>query len=164
MYKYKIGIRPSDAFGVEIEFEGTELEKICNCCDVPLEYSLCHKAFAPKYNSWYLDLDLTVTKEKNGKFFGGEFTSRILRDDVKSWGELENICSLLINNNALSTPNCSTHITLDVSDYLKTPEDFKIFCVSDLCCIRNSHVHLVKSSIIVRKKCAPECVGVLCDP
>ena len=128
MYKYKIGIRPSDAFGVEIEFEGTELEKLCNCCDVPIEYSLCHKAYAPKYNNWYLDLDLTVTKEKNGKFFGGEFTSRILRDDVKSWGELENICSLLINNNALSTPNCSTHITLDVSDYLKTPEDFKIFC------------------------------------
>jgi hypothetical protein len=40
-------------------------------------------------------------------------------------------------------------------------KDFKIFCESDLYCIRNSHVHLVKSSTIVKKYRAPECVGAL---
>ena len=30
--------------------------------------------------------------------------------------------------------------------------------------MRNTHVHLVKSSTMVRKKCAPECVGILCGP
>ena len=46
----------------------------------------------------------------------------------------------------------------------KSIKDFKICCVSDLYCIRNIHVHLVKSSTMVRKKRALECVGTLCGP
>ena len=128
MYKDKIGIRDTDSFGVEIEFEGAELVNLYNSCNVPVDYSLIHKLFAPKYNTWYLDLDSTVTKEVNGIFYGGEFTSRILRDNEESWAELRDVCSLLIDNNALSTPNCSTHITINVSKYLRTVEDFKLFC------------------------------------
>lgn len=48
--------------------------------------------------------------------------------------------------------------------WTKVRKDCKIVWVFDLKCIRNTHVHLVKSSTIVRKKRAPKCVGILWGP
>ena len=48
--------------------------------------------------------------------------------------------------------------------FLKIIKDWSIFCVFNLYCIKKNHVHLLKLSAIVRKKCDSKWVGTSCGP
>lgn len=117
-------------YGAELEFEKVNLNRVYRALknEIPLEYILYHRLYNPDYKSWYLDIDETVTNEINGNFYGGELSSRILTDVYSDWKELENVCHSLEEVGADITPNCSTHITVDISKYLSNPNFFKTLC------------------------------------
>lgn len=118
-YRYDIGLGDKYLFGTEIEFSGVYLDnlsKLFRESGSPVKYVLHHKSTGfIKYDEWYLDIDSTVTKKENGRFFGGELSSRILTDKSNSWRELKDICYLLKKAGANVNINCSNHIRVNLS-------------------------------------------------
>lgn len=88
----KIDISTKYTFGIEIEFENTELNNI-------------------KYGKkWDVKEDDTTTIKIDGASIGGEVSSPILRDTEKCWKDVEHICNYLKNKGALVTPKTGGHI------------------------------------------------------
>lgn len=118
-YRYDIGLGDKYLFGTELEFTGVYLDnlsKLFRESGAPVRYALHHKSSGfTKYDEWYLDIDSTVTKREDGRFFGGELSSRILVDKYRAWAELKEICYLLKKAGAVSDYNCSNHIRVNLS-------------------------------------------------
>lgn len=118
-YRYDIGLGDKYLFGTELEFTGVYLDnlsKLFRESESPVRYALHHKSSGfIKYDEWYLDIDSTVTKREDGRFFGGELSSRILVDKTRAWMELKEICYLLKKSGAYADYNCSNHIRVNLS-------------------------------------------------
>lgn len=118
-YRYAIGLGDQYSFDTELEFTNVYLDDISKLfreSSLPVKYALHHKSTGfTKYDEWYLDMDSTVTKKKDGRFFGGELSSRILVDKRNTWMELKDICCLLKNAGAGVDDTCSNHIRIDLS-------------------------------------------------
>lgn len=129
-YRYDIGIGSKYLFGTEIEFTGVYLDSLTKLFkenNSPVRFALSHKSTGyTKYDEWYLDKDGTVTKEDDGKLFGGELSSRILTDKKKAWIELKDICGLLKKAGANANYNCSNHVRVNLSSIQNEPYFFEV--------------------------------------
>ena len=108
----------NNTFGIEIEFEGVYLKELAKSfykTDLPILYQTFHKEFKPKYDVWYLDSDMTVSRYLNSDFKGGELSSRIFYSIDDCRDEIHDVCSILKDEGAYSSLFCSNHITVDVS-------------------------------------------------
>ena len=126
-----IGFNDKYKFGVEIEFANDEkiLDEIYYDSlkyFIPIKFQINHKLYLIFFNRWILDHDLSVSKNINGKYYGGEVSSRILTDDIESWKELKKICKLLKSNNSYIDTHCGGHINIDISSYLNNPKFFEV--------------------------------------
>lgn len=126
-----IGFNDKYKFGVEIEFANDEkiLDEIYYDSlkyFIPIKFQINHKLYLNFFNRWILDHDLSVSKNINGKYYGGEVSSRILTDDIESWKELKKICKLLKSNNSYIDTHCDGHINIDISSYLNNPKFFEV--------------------------------------
>ncbi|MDE5889112.1 MAG: amidoligase family protein, partial [Bacilli bacterium] len=119
MYRYDIGLGNKYLFGNELEFTGVyleELSKQLRSSSLPVRYAINHKSRGyTKYDEWYLDLDSTVTRKEDGKYFGGELSSRILTDKKKIWMEVKDICDVLKYVGAYVNERCSNHVRVNLS-------------------------------------------------
>jgi len=129
-YRYDIGIGNQYLFGTELEFTNVYLDNISKLfreSKLPVQYALHHKSIGiPKYDKWYLDIDSTVTKREEGRFFGGELSSRILVDKRNAWMELKDICYLLKKAGAGVNDTCSNHIRVNLACIQNEPYFFEI--------------------------------------
>lgn len=129
-YRYNIGLKDKYRFGIELEFTNVYLDnlsKIFRESTLPVRYALHHKSTGfTKYDEWYLDIDSSVTKKINERFFGGELSSRILVDEKDTWEELKAICNILKNAQATVNDNCSNHIRVDLSGVKNTAYFFEV--------------------------------------
>ena len=126
-----IGFNDKYKFGIEIEFANDEkiLDEIYYDSlkyFIPIKFQINHKLYLNFFNRWILDHDLSVSKNINGKYYGGEVSSRILTDDIESWKELKKICKLLKSNNSYIDTHCGGHINIDISSYLNNPKFFEV--------------------------------------
>ena len=80
LYRDKINVSSDISFGIEIEYESLELEKI-------YEYFVNNNLF------WDIVSDSSLNN-------GNEIVSPILNDSIKSWNELKIICNFLKKHNA----------------------------------------------------------------
>jgi len=129
-YRYSIGLDDKYLFGTELEFTNVYLDDISKLfreSPLPVRYALHHKSTGfTKYDEWYLDMDSTVTKRKEGRFFGGELSSRILTDKKEIWIELKDICYLLRKAGATINDTCSNHIRVNLSCIKNEPYFFEV--------------------------------------
>lgn len=118
-YRQDIDIGDKYLFGTELEFTGVYLDnlsKLFRDNKAPVKLALNHKSTGfTKYDEWYLDLDSTVSKRKDGRLFGGELSSRILVDKKKTWLELRDICDILKSAGASINGTCSNHVRVNLS-------------------------------------------------
>lgn len=89
-YRDSLNFSCSDTFGTELEFEEADVEFI--------EQNL--------FNDWILKEETTVRN-------GAEVNSPILHDDIELWSDLKKMC-LFLSDNAVSGPNCASHIHLGI--------------------------------------------------
>lgn len=129
-YRYNIGLGDIYLFGTELEFSNAYLDhisKLFRQSSLPVRYALHHKSTGfTKYDEWYLDMDSTVTVRKEGRFLGGELSSKILTDTKTTWKELRDICSLLREAGANVNDTCSNHIRVNLSCIKNEPYFFEI--------------------------------------
>lgn len=129
-YRYNIDLGDIYLFGTELEFSNAyldDLSKLFRESSLPVRYALHHKSTGfIKYDEWYLDMDSTVTVRKEGRFFGGELSSKILTDTETTWNELRDICSLLRKAGANTNNTCSNHIRVNLSCIKNEPYFFEI--------------------------------------
>ena len=100
-YRDTLNLPKELTFGVEIEYENTQKEKVDNYINRHL-------------NGW-------ISKRDGSLFTGGEINSPIMTDDIKYWKELEKICNYLEKKNADTSHNAGGHIHIG-SSILK-PDD-----------------------------------------
>lgn len=129
-YRYDIGLGNKYLFGTELEFTNVYLDDISKLfreSSLPVRYALHHKSTGfTKYDEWYLDMDSTVTKRQEGRFLGGELSSRILVDKKNVWMELKDICCLLRKAGANTNDTCSNHIRVNLSCIKNEPYFFEV--------------------------------------
>lgn len=153
-FRYDIGLGKKYLYGTELEFFGVYLDELSQTFRseyYPVRFALNHKTRGfTKYDEWYLDIDGSVTKRQDGRFFGGELSSRILTDQKKIWMELKDICHVLKHSGAIVNENCSNHVWINlwsVSDTRYFLEilikliilyeiDMRLFYMGGIYCIR----------------------------
>lgn len=113
-YREKINLPKNVKFGTEIEFE--------NACYNDVLMMIKNKK---KLSEWILKDDTTVSMYYEGKYYGGEFVSPILRDTKQTWSNLKNACQLLRQNLAFNQGKSGAHIHVD-SNILKDNDNFII--------------------------------------
>ena len=130
-YRLDIGVSSKYQFGVEIEFTGIyldNLERVLKDQEFPARVVMSHDSRNINYKDWILDIDPTVSEAKDSRFYGGEFSSRILIDKKDTWLELKRLCQILKMNGGFANRNCSNHITVSLS-YLKDESYFfEVLC------------------------------------
>lgn len=129
-YRYTIGLGDKYPYGTELEFTNIYLDnlsKLFRDSTLPVRYALHHKSTGfIKYDEWYLDIDSTVSKRINERFFGGELSSRILVDEKSTWTELKDICCLLKKAGVSVNDNCSNHVRVNISCIQNEPYFFEV--------------------------------------
>ena len=88
MYRKKIGLDNNQKFGIEIEFQNLTLGRLYSELvknGLPVTFSLKHKSKSPKFDKWILDIDPTISHDDGERIVGGELSSRVLRDNFRSW-------------------------------------------------------------------------------
>lgn len=129
-YRTDINIDKEERFGIEIEFAKAELHQLAEKLKdtrLPIEYQKYHKRKDINYDRWYLDLDSTVTEEIEENLFGGEVSSRILRNLDADWLELEKVCQFLIENKAQINKKCALQVSIDIKSLLTNSKFWEIF-------------------------------------
>lgn len=90
-------------FGIEIEFEKVKLKDV----ESKLEKSKLQGLLS---NGWILKQDDSLIKYKDSIGIGGELTSPILTDTIKSYKEIRNACHIIKSIGGISTTDCGGHI------------------------------------------------------
>lgn len=119
-----VGLDDSYKFGVEIEFQNLNLQRIYSSLkqnDFPVRFLLKHKSKYKCFDKWILDIDSSVTKSDGERMIGGELSSRILTDDFNSWDEVKRVCLEINRLGGVATSKCGLHVTADISKYLDNP-------------------------------------------
>ena len=99
---------PNDVtFGTEIEYE-------------KIDYHIVDKFIDENYSSWYSDTDGSLNS-------GGEISSPILRDNLKSWNQLKSICDFLKNGKANADEMAGGHIHIGANVIGSDVEKWKKF-------------------------------------
>lgn len=99
---------PNDVtFGTEIEYE-------------KIDYHIVDKFIDENYSSWYSDTDGSLNS-------GGEISSPILRDNLKSWNQLKSICDFLKNEKANADDMAGGHIHIGANVIGSNVEKWKKF-------------------------------------
>ena len=99
---------PSDVtFGTEIEYEEIEID-------------IVDKFIDENYSSWYSDTDDSLNS-------GGEIKSPILRDNLKSWNQLKEICDFLKREKANADDMAGGHIHIGANVIGSNVEKWKKF-------------------------------------
>lgn len=130
-YSYDINVDSDKKFGVEIEFINANLyniERNMKKKQIPSQYCICHKNTNFKFDKWCIDQESLLTRVVNKDKIGGELSSRILTNQEKTWQELENVCNILLSNEAAINEFCGLHISVDVTKLLNNSVFWKIFC------------------------------------
>ena len=121
MYRNSIGVPKDYRYGIEIEFADVNLfhiySKLLKQC-LPVLYREDHKLYDLDFSDWYLDIDPTVTVTKNHVAYGGELSSKILKDTPEDWKEIKKICETLRENGATINPFCGFHMTVDGKPFM----------------------------------------------
>lgn len=89
-YRNNLNLSSNVTFGIEIEYEYLNHNKV-------------DKYLLKKYPSWNSKMDQSL-------YFGGEITSPIMKDEIKYWNELREICIYLKNNDANVRRNAGGHV------------------------------------------------------
>lgn len=124
MYRKKVGLNNNSKFGIEIEFEELNLNRLYSSLvksGVPVTFSLSHKSKNPRFNKWILDIDPTISITDGERIVGGELSSRILTDNFSSWDEIKKVCLEIQKLNGVVTSKCGLHVTTDIRKYLDNP-------------------------------------------
>lgn len=120
-YQETINVKKHHQFGVELEFSKVEFntikEKITDQTFKAI-YLLNHQLQEPDFKEWIFDEDKTVTHYKNGKKFGGEISSKILKNTKNDWQELQNVCTFLKENGATTDETCGTHLNINIDNVI----------------------------------------------
>ena len=99
---------PSDVtFGTEIEYEKIAID-------------IVNKFIDENYNSWYSDIDDSL-------YSGGEISSPILRDNLKSWNQIKSICDFLKKEKANADDKAGGHIHIGANVIGSVVEKWKKF-------------------------------------
>ncbi len=124
IYRYDIGITKYP-YGQELEFVDAsleQLEKQFQKTEIPIVYMRNHKSSSTIYNRNYLDIDSTVSVEKEKKIYGGEISSRLYNNEKIDWIELKKICKILRENGAKINNSCSNQINIKLEKVKKPPK------------------------------------------
>lgn len=89
-YRSNLNLNSNVTFGVEIEYESLKKDKV--------DRYLLNKCF-----NWKSKSDLSL-------YSGGEITSPVMKDEIKYWNELKEICKFLKKNNANIRRNAGGHV------------------------------------------------------
>lgn len=90
IYRDKLNIKLPIKFGIEIEFEDALFEDVHEYINSHINKITSKKA--ENYSIWNLTGDKSVQDFSDGKKYGGEIVSPILKNDIKSWKEIKKIC------------------------------------------------------------------------
>lgn len=89
-YRNNLNLSSNITFGIEIEYESLNHNKV-------------DKYLLKKHPSWNSKPDLSL-------YFGGEITSPIMKDEIKYWKDLQDICKYLKINDANVRKNAGGHV------------------------------------------------------
>lgn len=106
-YRDTLSLPSNVTFGTEIEYE-------------KIDYHIVDKFIDENYSSWYSDTDGSLNS-------GGEISSPILRDNLKSWNQLKSICDFLKNEKANADDMAGGHIHIGANVIGSNVEKWKKF-------------------------------------
>lgn len=106
-YRDTLSLPSNVTFGTEIEYE-------------KIDYYIVDKFIDENYSSWYSDTDGSLNS-------GGEISSPILRDNLKSWNQLKSICDFLKNGKANADEMAGGHIHIGANVIGSDVEKWKKF-------------------------------------
>lgn len=96
-YRNCLNLPRDITFGVEIEFQ----EAL---------YDIIYDSIKKLSCGWEVKTDETVTRSRNIGYIGGEIASLIFTDNPLDWQDLENVCKILNQNNAIASDDTGGHI------------------------------------------------------
>ena len=93
-------------FGVEIEFDGINIDKVRNMIIQSYDLGKLHRSYGNYYTKWKVEDDSSVTDDD----IGGEVISPILTDKKEFYEDISFVCNLLRSNNGYASEKTGAHI------------------------------------------------------
>ena len=138
-YRDTLSLPSNVTFGTEIEYE-------------KIDYHIVDKFIDENYSSWYSDTDGSLNS-------GGEISSPILRDNLKSWNQIKSICDFLKNEKANADDMAGGHIHIGAnvigSDVEKWKKFIKAYIVYESIIFRFAYGDKVKSRKKLKRYAPP---------